>query len=344
MTQGASTKSALRFGSNIEAYPDAINGNVASGEMTLGQYDLVPLLSENISEGINLSGYENINEQEGLSGEEIVGINVKGDIVLQGYYEGLDQLLTAALGSKTTTTLTANEYKHEYSLSRFLSRSDGVVRRFTLGMDKNVSIWIFRACMVNSIRLSYSISDGLEINANVICYDVTRNSTTNTSSDSWGYNPNFKNKKIKGIDATFEIDNTQVKIDGLKLNINNQLEVGETIQSKQYISEPTCNGIRSISGTINFPRYENNDYINDLYSEDTNNLKLTLTGDSMGTNDRKLIIESPFTKMLQPKANINGADGMTKSFDFKSYKGSSLASPINLTTQNHYPYNDIGGR
>lgn len=64
----------------------------------------------------------------------------------------------------------------------------------------------------------------------------------------------------------------------------------------------------------------------------------------MGTNNRKLVIELPFTKMLQPKANINGADGMTKSFDFKSYKGSNLASPINLTTQNHYPYNDIGGR
>src|SRR6056297_2362362 len=129
MTAGALSKAALRFGSGISVYPTPGASNIGSEELLLGEYDQIPITDENIMESVDGNGVPTINEEEGLSGEDIVGINVQGAFSLEGFYSGLDQLLTAALGSKSKTTLTTDEYKHIYTPSKHVSQSDGTIRR-----------------------------------------------------------------------------------------------------------------------------------------------------------------------------------------------------------------------
>lgn len=339
---GAKAKAALHLGSGISEYPTPDAGNIGSEEQALGDYDLIPITSESITENIDLDGQPTINEQNGLSGEDILGINVSGNVSLEGHYEGLDQLLAAALGSKTLTNLTGDEYKHIYTPSRYLSQSDDTIRRFTLGIDKNVSIFVFRACMVNSIDFTYTISNGLDITADIVCCDVTRNSTKNTASDSWSYNPTYSNELILGQKADFEIDSTSVTINEFNLTIDNNLDTYKTIQSGKYLAEPVReDGIVSVTGSFNFPKYENDNYFSDLYSEETMDLELTFTGSNMGTNDKKFIINIPYAKILNPKAPLNGAGKIPKNVEFKGYKGDSLNSAVQITTQNYYPYNRL---
>ncbi len=342
MSKGVKSKAAIRIGSGLGEYPRP-DLDVDSEELALGEYDLIPMLSESLNEDIQNSGYQNITDGSSISEKDIIGIAVEGSLDIDGYYEGLNQILESAFGAVSKTELATDEYEHVFTLADNISQSDGEIRRFTLGIDKETSLWVFRACLVRRLRVNYSISGGLSLTADLVCYDVTRSSTTNTSSDNWKYHPTYKNQMIKSYDnVDFSIDGTPVTIDNLSVDIDHNLNIPpKTIQSGKYIPEPVRTDYKNVSGGVSFPRYTDDNYLDDIYSVGTSNLVLEITGSDMGTNNKSFKIELPYTNFIRPSASVRGSSIISKNIDFECYAGSDIESEVKVTLVNRYPFNDL---
>ncbi len=98
---GVLAKAAFRLGSDQgmvnAAYPTDEAGADAE-ETRIGGSDLIPLLSESIDEGVNLSFDETIIGSPAISGGDKVSILPSGGLDAAAFYDGLDALIFAVLG------------------------------------------------------------------------------------------------------------------------------------------------------------------------------------------------------------------------------------------------------
>jgi len=333
MSSGVLSKSALRLGGNLSHYPDNQTYLSNEDELQLGEYDLIPLTTESISEDADYSGAETINEGYSLATQDKLTTRVSGNMNVWGWYGGLDQLLSASLGEYNTSELTTGEYEHIYTID------DELTDRFTLGIDKKTELFVYRGCKVNSLGIDFSIENGIELQANVQAFDVTRDSSTNTSSDSWDV---VSRDKIIEHQGEFYLDGSNIKIVDFTIDIGNGLDYTTTIQSGEGVSEPLRNDMVTVEGEITFARFEDTGLFSDFYNGKVSDLKLEFVGPNMGSNDKKFVINIPYAKHKSPRAPVTGESKIPYSFSFTGLRGTSLSSPVKVTTINEYPYN--GGR
>ena len=341
MASGVISKSALRFGSNLGQYPVETSG---TDELLLGAYDMINLLNENITGTPQNEREPNLLGEIGFTSRDLIGIDFGGDITIEGQYEGLNQLFTAAFGALSKTQVSTNEYSHVYTLSSAVSQVDGIPRRVTIGFDKKTSLWIARACMIDKMTLNYNIASGLNISATVIAYDLINDSSVNTSSSNWKIINTYNSEKIMGHQLGFTIDSADETIQSFTISINNHLEVPDkTIQSGLYIPEPVMKDYREVTGTISFPRYTTDDYLLDKYSSTTRALSFVFTGQLMDTINKSLTISLPKAKFQNSNIPISSPGGIKKTLEFECFKSVGSSDMITAELRNRYPYNDILG-
>ena len=87
----ASNADALTVISDVEHDSDC-------EEMELGEYNLIPLLSETVVEQIERKNSETLLGKAGIESSDIISEMTSGDLALAGHYEGLDQIFAMTLG------------------------------------------------------------------------------------------------------------------------------------------------------------------------------------------------------------------------------------------------------
>lgn len=95
--QGFAAKAAFRIEGLTTTYPTTTTIADSNAE-TLGAYDMIPLMSESLSEGHEFEMDNTVVGNAGISASDKVNIAVAGDIKCSLTYDGLTQLIYAAMG------------------------------------------------------------------------------------------------------------------------------------------------------------------------------------------------------------------------------------------------------
>ncbi len=275
----------------------------------------------------------------------------------------------------------ADEFKHLYECSNKMQMEDWdqlyaayfttgightddqILRWFTLGVEKHTSMWVFRAVYVNTLTFNYSIKSGLSITANLIAYDITRSSTTNTADTTWDWSKSDKmesiNERIMGDDVVFQLadyvntgfDSDQVGIAEFSLVINNNLVSDhQDSVSGLRIQSPVRSGHRTVTGTLKRNRYDSDANLTDFIGNSWKMLEAKFTGTSMGTATKQLNLYLPRVKLTAGGAPIGGPGSIPIDFSFSAFNGieavtgfptATITTPysqIMIETQNRNPF------
>lgn len=244
---------------------------------------------------------------------------------------------------------------------------DNLLRRLTLGIDKQTSIWVFRAVMVNSITLSWQAQQGLILDTNLVAFDVTRSSSANTSSSGWDWSPSGKmeslNQRIIFHHGTFRIKDydsgglasgDKLGIKSFNLTINNNLiaDDQDTVSGIRN-KEPARNGLREVSGSFELARYNTDTFHTDLGADTIKMADMKFTGESMGNNNKALNIYLPRFKITNSPSPVPGKQVLDQTVEFKCLNGTeditgfpaatitSPYSPVLIETINRCPFNQF---
>jgi hypothetical protein len=215
------------------------------------------------------------------------GKRTSGDLTLQLTYEGIEQVWAMALGHQAKRyggtvfpqQLAVGAYKHRFEVAADLwghgwlaglcgfRAGDGLtagqrmVRRGTLVVDKSVSAWEAKSCMVGSLELE-AAPDGLALSLGLVGHSLSRAS---------GINPNLTGledpdlEPVEYHDLEFRLgaqsastaldSSTAFQVSGLRLSLDNRLGAPMTPHTAPYLDEPARVGKAVVQGRLNLPRY-----------------------------------------------------------------------------------------
>lgn len=245
--------------------------------------------------------------------------------------------------------------------------TDKIIRRGTLGIEKNqTKPWIFRSCLVNSLTFTAEAKQEIGVSANLIPFDLDRDSASNTASSTWDWDFNSsiheEDERIVYSDISYiRIDafangaltsDDDRCISGWSLNINNNLQADDqSACTGKYRIQPTRAGQREISGSFTVPRYEADTFIDWKDNETPLIAEIAIIGTQITTSYRRLSIFLNTFKITKVNAPVQGAGVITQTFDFRCLIPAStptgfpteiLTAPrpeITIQTTNQNPFN-----
>jgi len=226
-----------------------------------------------------------------------------------------------------------------YDTTGVLTSTDKIVRFGTLGIQKQVSDWMFRGCMVNSMNFDMQANTSGKFSFDLVPYDLNRGSY---HARDWGYNnsPNFPqiNRKIvfkqsvlyvKEFSTTVGFTSSDILCaNGFTLDVNNNLKADDQdFCSGARRIEPTRAGERTVTGVISVPRYNSNTLLD--YRDNQTDLmgKLIMTGDIIdGTEEFELVFWLPHFRLTNGTPNVADAGKLTQQYDFQCLEPTGAAS------------------
>lgn len=265
------------------------------------------------------------------------------------------------------TTLDDDASGFTYSVSGIGTSSDQAVRRFSFGIDKQQSLWMFRGAFVTQLTIEVSVQNGVQITANLVPFDVSRNSTKNTSASTWAWSASTKmatiNKRILFQHGVFRIadystsglssgDLVGVKSFSLVIN-NNLINNDQDSVSGRYIKMPVRNGLREITGSFELARYNSDVFHTDLTAETLKMADYKFTGASMGNNNKAFNMYMPRLKITNAPSPVKGKGLLDQTIEFRVFNGSETVtdmptpvmtspySPVYIETINRNPFNQL---
>ena len=424
-------------------------------EVKVKTYDLVPAVSESISDNHEWENDESIIGKAGIVGSDRVSREPGGSLSLKGKYDGLDVFFACALGGEdwsspdwtvgtqktevdcavnaaglvgtmnaldilagdddkwikfdtsgtsdtnegqvrhiasvdaVANTVTwanevtqmstdlqgiviAEEFTHTFEPTNNLhdqlwtdvysdyptagvgTSSDLLIRRFTLGVAKAVSLHVWRSVMVNSLKISGSAKSGVNIEADLVPFDRVTDSLGALRQDGTtvaGWKTNLKwnpsalfspdtNENIMFSDLTFRIDDYSTSvaltsadnygISAFEINIANNLKTDDHDSvSGEYRKQPVRNSQRLITGSFTLPRYTADDFI-DYHANDTVLMAhFNFVGSTMTTITRAFQIWIPSLKITGHKEQVAGPGIVNEVISWQAYipAGQAMSFP-----------------
>lgn len=307
-----------------------------------GANDQVPLITESLAGNIEKELDNVIRNKAGHGSSDVLGKMVEGGATMEAVYRGIETILVCALGFSDYTdspeTIAAGVYKHTIELAENLhteswAAGDGIfagsgylagdnkVRRGTLTIDKEISIWECISTMIDTLTIRGD-SSGIRIEMDLIPYDLDRASAVNTSSAAWTI-PNSDWDSILFQDLDLWIDDYSdgialtsadaVGISEFEVKLENNLKREQDSSSGIYIAEPKRSGKRLVTGSFTIPRYENDDFLNHLDDQTAQMAMLRLTGPAIGSTgeNHKVWIWLPTFKFDTVTAPVRDAGMLT---------------------------------
>ncbi len=232
---------------------------------------VVPFLSED---------FERIIDQ--IEGEAMQGAvsatnvrtgvqSVSGSISMEAVYDtisgdikGVDSFLLGALGAAAYAT----------NYNKFTANDD-LDPSFTIAFDKRVDVWEVAGAKVNTLQITGSAGAGgkVTMTAGLVCQQLRMtgdSGISNTTSELRALNPTAEPALISYSDVTIRMDTVasgslsssdQKNISSFTLDINNNLAVDHhatplAAETAGLILEPVRNGMREVTLTLTFPRYD----------------------------------------------------------------------------------------
>jgi hypothetical protein len=272
-----------------------------------GANEQMPLITEGLARNIEKELDNVIRHKAGHGSSDVLGKVVEGGVTMEAVYRGIESVLVSALGfcdyTDSPETVAAGVYKHTIELAENLhteswAAGDGIlagsgylagdnkVRRGTLCIDKDVSIWEYISTMIDTLTIRGDAS-GIRIEMDMIPYDLDRASSVNTSTAAWTIpNDDWDSILFQDLDMWIDVYSAgtalssadAVGISEFEIKLENGLKREKDSLSGLYIAEPRRDQKRRVTGSFTFPRYENNDFLDDLDDQTAMMAMLRLTG------------------------------------------------------------------
>jgi hypothetical protein len=322
-----------------------------------GSGDQIPLVTESLAADLEKEPDNTIRNQAGAGAADVTGRGVQGSVEIDAVYRGIESILASACGfcsySASPETVAAGVYKHAIELAGNLhaepwAAGDGVlagsgllagdqkVRRGTLCIDKSVSIWEYASAMVQAMTIKGD-SKGVRISLDLVPYGLDRASAVNTSSAAWDIpgadwlSALFQDMELWIADYSTGAALSQadaIGVNTFEIKLDNKLAIERDSLSGLYIAEPRRTGKRVVTGSFTIPRYEADDFLDDLNSQTAKMAMLRFSGAEIGSTgyDHTLWIWLPTIKFDQSKAPISGPGMMPLVCTFTAELPTGLAA------------------
>lgn len=248
--------------------------------------------------------------------------------------------------------------------------NDQIIRRGTYGVDKLGSKpWIWRSCMVNSITFAVSSGGSLKVTAELIPFDLDRDSGTNTASSTWEWDnnsplfspaenertifPHLTYIRIGAFSTGAPLDSSDnMSINDFSITINNNIKADDQDAiTGVYRVEPTRGGFREITGSLSIPRYEDDIFADWLTNKTILMAYIQFEGSIFPTDKRGLNIFICSMELTSPSRPVGGADVIAQTYGFRALiptgqpngfptqNQDSPRSEVMIQTINHNPFN-----
>lgn len=331
-----------------------------------GAGDQAPLISEALNPDLTKEPDNAIRSKAGAGAADVTGRGVQGSIEIEAVYRGIESILATALGfcnyAASPATIAAGVYKHTIELAENLhaeswEAGDGVlagsgllagdkkIRRGTLCIDKTVSIWEHASAMIQTLTINGD-SKGIRISLELIPYGLDRASAVNVSSAAWDI-PGTDWLSILFQDLVLWIGDYStvsaldsgdaIGINALEIKLENKLKVERDSLSGLYIAEPKRDGKRVVTGSFTIPRYEHDNFLDDLDAQTAKMAMLKFTGSQIGVTGyyRTCWIWLPTLKFDKGDATIKGPSlvPLTCTFSAELPAGAAAGFPIQATKE-----------
>lgn len=219
------------------------------------------------------------------------------------------------------------------------------VRVGTLAIYKVVGgtngIWEYRTVACDAMRFSLEPS-GVRFEFSLIPFDIDRDSSVNTDESTWTYNHSSAvgavQEKMKWANASLELTDyveeggspaggdLTIPVSRFELNVRNNLSASSRdLKSGLYRVEPARQGMREVTGSFSFPRYDADaeGWLDEFDAE--TKLMATLTIDGEETIGGDIGLKNKFQiwlrtlKITSMRAEIIGQGVTEVTVEFKCY-------------------------
>jgi hypothetical protein len=279
--------------------------------------ELLPFLSEAIGETIESNRDMNLIAHAGYDESYVGNKAYNGAVPVTARYGDYDLLLAIALGATGTPALQTDLYLNTYTLN------DDMDNSFTMAFDKQVSIWEYAGCKINSLTIRGTAGMPVEFEFDIVCKALDVSSGTNTSgtmnSAVFLAAPVIMTEDLTlwiGDNADALDSGDEIEVTSFELVINNTLRT-DLYTNQATISEPIRNGRRVIDLTLGLGTYESNTY-KTWYQNNTDvqaRLKFTHP-DAALTDDYDLMIKMGKLRVSAYDPAIGGEEAITPEINF----------------------------
>ena len=258
----------------------------------------------------------------------------------------------------------------DYPTAGIGAATDKLLRRFTLCIAKDVSLWAYRSVFINSMTISGSAKAGITIELDLLPFDRVTDSLSSSRQDGStvaGWKTNLKwtkvtysvttgygiavNERIMFSDLTFRIDDYSTStplaaadnlgISEFSLTVNNNLK-GDDHDSVGgvYRAEPARNTTREITGTFTVPRYTSDARFTLRDAATMQMAHFNFVGSTMSTIARAFQIWLPSLKITNIATSMGGSGLINETVSFQCFTPAGQASSF-PTYGVSLPYPDI---
>jgi len=341
-----------------------------------GANNQMPLIRGNLTRTMKKELDHIAVHKNGHGDIDLVSTEISGPVSFALAYRGIESLLVSAMGfshySDSPELIDAGVYKHTLELSENLhaeewaagegsgwSEDDTKVRRGTLCLDKVVSIWEYASVMIQTMIIRGN-SRGVQVDFELLPYNLDLASATNTSSSSWSI-PNDDWESVLFQDLVLWIDDYSgsvaltsddaIGISEFEIKLENNLAQVQDSLSGLYIAEPRRVEKRLVTGSFTIPRYKTNGLLSKLRDQSTLMAMLRFQGSEIGSTGyyHTFWIWLPALKFDEVNAPIGnpGIIPVPRTFTAEIPAGAPAGFPTEATKemvvqiQNDFPTNPL---
>lgn len=188
--KGIASKAAAKVETSSYGTAIALNGS--------GETNQIHLISESLTKSTDFGKAVTLDGDAAISSQFKILDKYAGDLVLEVYYSGLEKFFACALGmthQNMSPSYDGSAYTHYFEPSNDLSTraftnyemnapSGNAIRRMTIGIEKDVSIWEFASAMIDSMTFE-ATPERIQATFSVVAKTVEFDSATNNESTNW---------------------------------------------------------------------------------------------------------------------------------------------------------------
>jgi len=220
-------------------------------------------------------------------------------------YEDLDILLALGMGASGVPSVSSGAY---FINNLTLLDNLPITNSCTLAIHKNVSVWEYLGCIPNTIKISGSANNPLELETELIASSLSLDSATNTLAILAALSTVDLAGKVMMSDLTFKIAAQATTlaaedygIDSFEFILNNNLAVDQFDNKEKTIIQPRRTGNREVLFNFTVPRYEADLYADWGISGARLNAQL-----SFASGSYRFIINIPNLRILPVQIPVEG--------------------------------------
>lgn len=326
---------------------------------------LLPIVNESVNEALDQQMLVQKDTRSTPNIAKLIRQSVSGTFAVNMQYEGLEFLITAALGhqaNRINGVLMPEDidsgvvFRHLIELDQDLTSAgwtagegfiagaspigDNLVagqrkmRRFTYAILKGATVWEALSCMIPNFTMSFA-PQGVTASAGVVGHSVNLEGTVNANISNLDCDINrvlFQDTKffVKEADASELVDpDDLLTISGFEFSVANNLQAINTKDTGVRIEEPQRGGPAVVTGSFAVPQFQDLVLQKIYHANGFARMKLESEGTIIpGSTERfRLRVWFPLVQFTGSAVAVTGPGKITQNYSFMAFPGVAPGFP-----------------